>query len=69
MKRILILLALLVVGVTSAEAQIHIGLNGIELYSDPQDSLTSNKSKTKSNYYPYGSSNSNTKRSKVKYYS
>ncbi|MBQ5395928.1 MAG: hypothetical protein IIU59_03505 [Alistipes sp.] len=69
MKRILILLALIVVGVTSAEAQIHIGLNGIELYSDPQDSLTSNKSKTKSNYYPYGSSNTNTKKSKVKYYS
>ena len=40
MKRILILLALIVVGVSSAEAQIRIGLNGIELYSDPQDSLS-----------------------------
>ena len=69
MKRILILLALIVVGTTSAQAQIRIGLNGIELYSEPQDSLSTSKSKTKSSSSSYSSSYSNTKKSKVKYYS
>ena len=69
MKRILILLALIVVGATSAQAQIRIGLNGIELYSEPQDSLSVSKSKAKSSSSSYSSSYYNTKKSKVKYYS
>ena len=69
MKRILILLAFIVVGVSSAQAQIRIGLNGIELYSEPQDSLSASKSKAKSSSSSYSSSYFNTKKSKVKYYS
>ena len=67
MKRILILLALIVVGATAAQAQIRIGLNGIELFSDPIDSLSANKGKTKSYYYSYGSSNFNQKSNKAKF--
>ena len=67
MKRILILLALIVVGVSSAEAQIRIGLNGIELYSDPQDSLSTSKSKTKSSSSSYSSSYYNTKKNKARF--
>lgn len=67
MKRILILLTLIVVGVSSAEAQIRIGLNGIELYSDPQDSLSTSKSKTKSSSSSYSSSYYNTKKNKARF--
>lgn len=65
--KILLVAMVALAGVTSAQAQIRIGLNGIELYSDPQDSLSVSKSKTKSTASSYSSSYYNTKKNKAKF--
>ena len=65
--KILLVAMVALAGVTSAQAQIRIGLNGIELYSDPQDSLSVSKSKTKSTVSSYSSSYYNTKKNKCQY--
>lgn len=65
--KILLVAMVALAGVTSAQAQIRIGLNGIELYSDPQDSLSVSKSKTKSTVSSYSSSYYNTKKNKAKF--